>query len=207
MEAAQTDIDLTGNGGVMKRILRAGTGSAPPKGSTVSVHYVGTLLDGKQFDSSRDRGSPFEFKLGTGSVIKGWDIGVATMVEGELAVLTCTAEYAYGESGSPPTIPPNATLRFEVELLSFDAEDADDSTAGRLASAAAKKDQGNEAVRQGEYGKAEALYRKAAEKIEYLYGITDAEKAEKTTLEGQLQSNLALCYLKLAHRLAGWPVT
>jgi FK506-binding protein 4/5 len=84
------------------------------------VHYVGTLLDGTKFDSSRDRGEPFTFTLGAGHVIKGWDVGVASMKEGELANLICRHDYAYGESGSPPTIPPNATLKFEVELLGWD---------------------------------------------------------------------------------------
>lgn len=78
---------------------------------------MGTLLDGTQFDSSRDRGEPFNFSLGQGQVIKGWDEGVKTMKKGEKAILTCKPEYAYGSGGSSPKIPPNATLNFEVELL------------------------------------------------------------------------------------------
>jgi FK506-binding protein 4/5 len=75
-------------------------------------------LDGTKFDSSRDRGDPFEFTIGKGQVIQGWDQGVATMKRGEVANLICKSEYAYGASGSPPKIPPNATLKFEVSNLS-----------------------------------------------------------------------------------------
>lgn len=74
------------------------------------VHYTGTLLDGSKFDSSRDKDEPFKFKLGTGQVVKGWDRAVATMKKGEKARVTLRADYAYGEAGSPPKIPPNATL-------------------------------------------------------------------------------------------------
>ena len=82
--------------------------------------FSGTLLDGKKFDSSKDRQKPFQFKLGQGQVIKGWDEGVAQMELGEKAILTCSPDYAYGSSGYPPVIPKNATLKFEVELLKFE---------------------------------------------------------------------------------------
>lgn len=113
--------DIAPDGGVKKKILVAGSGwEKPEKGDIVSVHYTGTLeSDGSKFDSSVDRGEPFEFTLGQGSVIKGWDLGVATMKKGEKAVLTCRADYAYGDAGSPPKIPGGATLDFEVELLSW----------------------------------------------------------------------------------------
>lgn len=114
------EINLTADGGVTKKITKLGEGEErPPKGSEVSVHYVGTLLTGDKFDSSRDRNVPFTFKLGQGNVIKGWDIGVATMKKGEVAVLTCKPEYAYGERAQG-SIPANSTLVFEVELLSWE---------------------------------------------------------------------------------------
>lgn len=106
--------------GLKKKLLKEGDGwEKPSSGDEVEVHYVGTLLDGTQFDSSRDRGTPFKFKLGQGQVIKGWDEGIKTMKKGEKAFFTIPPELAYGESGSPPTIPSNATLQFEVELLSW----------------------------------------------------------------------------------------
>lgn len=118
------DITPEKDGGVLKEIKREGSGEEGPcAGDKVSVHYVGTLTDGTKFDSSRDRDEFFEFDLGKGSVIKAWDIGVATMKRGELAVLTCKSEYAYGKNGSPPTIPGGATLIFEVELFDWKGED------------------------------------------------------------------------------------
>eukprot|EP00727_Mastigamoeba_balamuthi_P014181 m51a1_g9386 hypothetical protein (492) ;mRNA; f:229843-231447 len=128
------EVSLTSDGGIKKKILRVGTGfQKPPKESEVTVHYVGTLTDGTEFDSSRGRGEPFTFKLGVGQVIKGWDTGVASMKKGELALLTCTAPYAYGDAGSPPKIPGGATLNFEVELLSWvDEKDVSPAKDGSL---------------------------------------------------------------------------
>uniref|UniRef100_A0A7S1T1E4 peptidylprolyl isomerase n=1 Tax=Tetraselmis chuii TaxID=63592 RepID=A0A7S1T1E4_9CHLO len=106
--------------GVTVETVSPGDGGATPQnGQTVTVHYTGTLTDGSKFDSSRDRNKPFVFKIGAGQVIKGWDEGVAQMTKGQRANLTCTPDYAYGPRGFPPVIPPNATLVFDVELISF----------------------------------------------------------------------------------------
>lgn len=121
--ASAVDITPGQDGGVLKAIRTPGTAGSPSSGDHVFVHYVGTLTDGSKFDSSRDREELFEFQLGEGSVIKAWDIGVATMQKGELAVLYCRSDYAYGTKGSPPKIPPNATLIFEVELYQWKGED------------------------------------------------------------------------------------
>lgn len=110
--------------GLERRILEEGDGATAQAGQTAVVHYTGWLYDesapdnrGKQFDSSRDRGQHFEFPLGAGRVIRGWDQGVVGMEVGEVRELTIAPALAYGESGAGDVIPPNATLVFEVELV------------------------------------------------------------------------------------------
>lgn len=97
--------------------LVVGKGTEAKAGDTVKVHYVGTLPDGKEFDASKKHGQPFEFELGAGRVIKGWDQGVAGMKIGGKRKLTVPPSLGYGARGAPPVIPPNSTLIFEVELL------------------------------------------------------------------------------------------
>jgi len=107
--------------GVEIDIVTPGDGvTFPAKGQTVVVHYIGTLLDGTKFDSSRDRNSPFKFSIGMGQVIRGWDDGVAKLSVGTRAKLTCSSDYAYGSRGFPGVIPPDATLVFDVELLGLE---------------------------------------------------------------------------------------
>ena len=96
-----------------------GTGEKVGKGKKIKAHYIGKLLDGTEFDSSVKRGMPFEFVVGTGQVIKGWDEALSDMKKGEKRTLIIPSDLAYGERGSPPKIPPSSTLVFEVELLDF----------------------------------------------------------------------------------------
>jgi FKBP-type peptidyl-prolyl cis-trans isomerase FkpA len=96
---------------------KVGTGTEATSGKTVSVHYTGWLTDGKKFDSSKDHGDPFEFKLGAGQVIRGWDQGVAGMKVGGTRTLVIPSELGYGARGAGAAIPPHATLLFDVELL------------------------------------------------------------------------------------------
>lgn len=96
-----------------------GGGRAAKAGDTVSVHYTGTLEDGRKFDSSRDRNQPFQFSLGQGQVIRGWDEGVAGMRVGDRRQLIIPAELGYGSRGAGGIIPPNATLIFDVEVVAL----------------------------------------------------------------------------------------
>lgn len=108
--------EKTGSG-LEYRIDRAGTGAHPVPGQTVRVHYTGWLTNGTKFDSSRDRNEPYEFVIGRGNVIRGWDEGVGAMKVGEIRTLVIPPALGYGARGMGGVIPPNATLVFKVELL------------------------------------------------------------------------------------------
>uniref|UniRef100_A0A8C8S258 peptidylprolyl isomerase n=3 Tax=Archelosauria TaxID=1329799 RepID=A0A8C8S258_9SAUR len=144
------DITPKGDGGVLKVIKKEGTGTESPMiGDKVTVHYTGWLLDGTKFDSSLDRKDKFSFDLGKGEVIKAWDIAVATMKVGEICRITCKPEYAYGSAGSPPKIPPNATLIFEVELFEFKGEDLTEDEDGGIIRRIRKKGEGYSKPNEG----------------------------------------------------------
>jgi FKBP-type peptidyl-prolyl cis-trans isomerase len=109
--------EVTTPSGLKYEDLKVGTGAEAKAGQTVSVHYSGWLTNGKKFDSSVDRGQPFQFPLGAGRVIRGWDEGVQGMKVGGKRKLTIPPDLGYGARGAGGAIPPNATLLFEVELL------------------------------------------------------------------------------------------
>lgn len=213
--------------GIKKRIIQQGQGEeGPDDGCEVSVHYTGTFEDGKEFDSSISRGSPFNFTLGAGSVIKGWEIAVKTMKRHEIAEFTLPPDVAYGSRGAPPTIPPNTTLKFVIELKDWTSGESDDMPMHRL-SAKERLDKCNEVkmtggshFKEGKYDQAIEEYRKV---VRYAVSSTfkdngevvdlddspnsenfpaesPAEEAQRQELKQMLlvgHLNLALCYLKL----------
>ena len=118
-EVIMAEETTTTASGLQIKTLAVGTGEKAEVGKTAVVHYTGWLMDGTKFDSSVDKGIPFEFPLGQGRVIKGWDEGVATMNVGGKVELIIPPDLAYGASGAGGVIPANATLKFEVELLAM----------------------------------------------------------------------------------------
>jgi peptidylprolyl isomerase len=108
---------VDGPEGLKYAVIKEGEGKLIGNGKTATVHYTGWLTDGRKFDSSKDRGQPFQFRTGGGQVIRGWDLGVAAMKIGETRILVLPPELAYGSRGAGNVIPPGATLVFEVEAL------------------------------------------------------------------------------------------
>lgn len=117
MSAEENQNIVTTPSGLQYVDVVEGTGATPEAGQKVTVHYTGTLEDGTKFDSSRDRNRPFEFRIGQGQVIRGWDEGLSTMKVGGQRRLIIPPELGYGARGAGGVIPPNATLIFDVELL------------------------------------------------------------------------------------------
>jgi peptidylprolyl isomerase len=198
------DVSIKQDGGVKKIILQAAPEDAsgpPPVGNEVTAHYTGTLAsDGSKFDSSVDRGKPFKFTLGQGQVIQGWDEGFASMKVGEKAMLKITPDYGYGKSGSPPKIPANATLHFEVELLGFKEKQKQKyemTQNERLECAKKLKAEGTELFQQQKFSEAVLKYTDAAN-YAVDEGITgDDVPEEELPLYVSCWSNAAMCYFKI----------
>jgi peptidylprolyl isomerase len=193
-------VDITGDGGILKKVLTEGEGDVcPTSGVEVDVHYVGTLHDGgEKFDSSRDRDDTFKFQIGKGSVIKGWDQGVAGMKVGEKAILRCASGYAYGDSGSPPKIPGGATLDFEVELFGWEEkmkEPWEMNIDEKIATATKCKEDGTAAFKDGNFALAASKYTSGCKYVwENVY--SDDEKAKAKDIKISLALNAAAAQLK-----------
>lgn len=202
------DVSIAQDGGVTKKILEAapdGAPGPPPNGNEVEAHYTGTLVsDGSKFDSSRDRGKTFKFTIGQGQVIKGWDEGFASMKVGEKAILKVRYDYAYGETGSPPTIPAKADLFFDVELLGFKEKQKEKwqmTPEERLDEAEKLKASGTEQFKGKAFAHAASKYEEAA-----LFAVDEgiegnAIPAAEQKLYISCWGNASMCYIKMK----SWP--
>jgi len=182
------------DGGVVKEILDQGTGDAVPlNDNEVDVTYIGRLESGEEFDKNVDEDEPFQFFINSDEIIKGWSIGVATMKKGERSLFTIKPEYAYGAAGSPPSIPPNATLKFEIKLLDFRVREKskwDFQPEERVKMAKEFKDAGNEMFKKGDLDAAVKEYEKCLDYIEFV------KEGDVATLEVSVRNNLALIMIK-----------
>lgn len=204
MTEEQKAIDVSKNqdGGILKRILTPAPDDAsgsPPPGYEVTAHYTGTLKsDGSKFDSSVDRGKPFKFVIGKGQVIRGWDEGFATMKVGEKAVLEIRSDYGYGVNGSPPKIPGDATLNFEVELLGFNEKEKEKwemTPEEKIAKAKSLKEDGTKLFMAKRFGEAAGVYEEAAN---FAFDEGEGEHVPEDDKEFYTScfSNVAMCHLK-----------
>lgn len=197
-------IDITGDGGIMKKITKEGTGEqCPASGVEVHAHYTGTLLDGSVFDSSRTRGQIFKFTIGTGNVIKGWDKGFATMKKGECALLKCRSDYAYGKQAQGPKIPGDSTLIFDVELIDFKVKEKEEwemTPEEKTALGLAAKEKGTALFKEKRFGEAIVEYENAAK-----YSGDDSEVTMASKLNAA-QASINMGDFIGASELASWVI-
>ena len=207
MAADEEDLS-DGKGGVFKKIIKPGgeQEQVPPAGSEVTVHYVGWLLNGHKFDSSRDREEPFTFKLGVGAVIEGWDLAVASMKPGEVSAFTVRADYGYGWEGKPPKIPIDATLRFEIELISWkpSTKPVDEmSPAEKREHGLSKRAEGTRLLKKGKFSAAASEFEAGVESLWTLHALMKSGAPNPAALAEVFEAlrscllNHAQCSLKL----------
>lgn len=214
--------DILGDGRLLKKILVEGDGSFPKKGKRVEVHYETIVHDtGAKADSSWDREEPFDFMLGEGDVLEAWDYGVATMRPGERSEFTVAPDLAFGEDGDGDEIPPHATVRFIIELLSGrkakspatvppavqeeaakpqkspSGNDDDPAETKRLNRAVQAKDRGNDLIKEAQFGKARAAYEESLMIISSWHGTQLTQLKTRNQLRLSCLSNITLCDLKL----------
>ncbi|XP_078335141.1 inactive peptidyl-prolyl cis-trans isomerase FKBP6-like isoform X1 [Crassostrea virginica] len=214
------DISPDKNGMVFKKILQQGTGNVVPEGAIVRIHYNGYLEFGDEpFDSTRLRNTPYKVKLQTGGLIVGLDLAVSSMKKGELARVIIRPQYAFGEMGTPPRIPKDATVLYEVELLNFvehggvddiellsEEERQQISFDDLLKACKAYKQEAKLQFDSSSFRKAASLYRKAVYMLDKAHLKDDEEEEKHQKMLLQLCLNLALCCNKMAEpkRCISW---
>ncbi|KAI9309030.1 hypothetical protein BJ944DRAFT_259228 [Cunninghamella echinulata] len=189
-------IPITEDKGVAKKILEIGTGPTPIEHERVSLHYEAYIdSNDTKFDSSYDRNTYFEFILGEGKVIEGWEYAIKSMKVGETAEIICTSNYAYGKKGYSSIIPPDTTLKFKITLLS--TEESTDSISYRIKKATDLKSKGNEVFKEGNYEDALKLYVQGSEKVKNLSSSDNKEMDQLNQILVTLLLNMGMCCLKL----------
>ena len=186
-------VNITEDGGIKKKILKEGSGATPEQGNEVHVNYIGRNSDNKVFDQTKDK--PFTFKIGSGQVIKGWDMGVKTMKVGEKAEFILSPDYAYGNKKVSDLIPENATLTFEIELLKIvvpKKEVSDMTYEEKLAEGKKLKAEGVEKFKAKDFSAARDLFTRATAYLETMDKTKEAE-AEGVNLYVTTLSNICNC--------------
>ena len=186
-------INITEDGGIKKKILKEGSGASPEQGNEVHVNYIGRNSDNKVFDQTKDK--PFTFKIGSGQVIKGWDMGVKTMKVGEKAEFILSPDYAYGNKKVSDLIPENSTLTFEIELLKVvvpKKEVSDMTYEEKLAEGKKLKAEGVEKFKAKDFSAARDLFTRATAYLETMDKTKEAE-AEGVNLYVTTLSNICNC--------------
>ncbi|XP_070204131.1 inactive peptidyl-prolyl cis-trans isomerase FKBP6-like [Littorina saxatilis] len=211
LERRMEDVTENKDGGVLKMVLEAGTGSVAPQGALVRVHYNAYKeLDDEPFDSTRLRHEIEKFRLGIDGTVAGLHVAVATMKKGERSRFIFKPNYYYGELGCPPRIPPNCAVLFDIELVSFvEREGVDDyyqMTEGERKGVTfafvckvskAEREEGNQLFNTNMIQRALAKYKRAAKILDDYHLKTDEEEAEQKKLLVKVYSNIALCCLRL----------
>ncbi|KAH7831191.1 putative peptidyl-prolyl isomerase [Monocercomonoides exilis] len=184
------------SGKLVKRIIKEGTGISPQKHSNLKVLFTGKLEDGTVFDENQDINSPFKFRLGEGDVIKGWDIGVATMKVGEISEFKVSSLLAYGKEGKPPKIPGDSTLIFTIELLSCILKPK--HTLDQIAKATELKEEGAKFVKEGKWDKATEIYKLGLTYVWTAFKAKNSIREQILPLKLAYHLNMSLCYLKVS---------
>lgn len=191
------------DGKLVKKVIKEGEGDVPIAGSTAIIHYESYYEDGGVYDSTRFRKSEFFFQLLQNEIIKAIDIGVSTMRKGEICEITAYPEYTYGVLGSPPRIPPNSILKFEIELLRYvlPVEGDGSSVSDKLRSAQSLKELGNTQFSKKSYAKALHQYNASWDLLKNLRNLTVEEEENVIKAKIPILLNIAMSHLKLQHYL------
>jgi len=198
-------IDVSnGNRGVLKRIIKEGTGELPEPNSRITIHYIGKIAEsGAVFDSSRERTRPEEIKLGEGMITEGWELSLLSMKQGEISRFYIFSNYGYGELGCPPRIPARSNLLFEIEMLNIERIplplplEKEESFEERIKKATTEKESGNSFYSKAAYRKAVKSYNRGIAHFNGLHDLLEEEEEELNKIKLPLLLNLTAANIQL----------